>query len=540
MLSKTKKLNILVQTVSADDDHMPDFVYTITMDKRLVMESLEEDVALWTPSSPVMLDFPTGTGKNYFVTQVVVPRAIAEDKNVLILSNRVALSVQQKLSMMKPDDPRRICLTPEGIRRLEDLGNVRVLTYQRLAALIRDTGNKEWIRNLKYVIADEAHFFVADAKFNTDCGYLLKLVTSRFCHAVRLYLTATSWDILFPLCEAEKRNYLDLRPYKEWEPPRSLIRYWIEPDYNGLTPVFFTEYSDLIEEIRRKQPEKWIVFVDSKKDGRMLQDHLDDLAQYLDADEKGSHTWNQIVETERFDAQVLITTSVLDNGVNIRDDSVQNIAVVSDDRTAIIQSIGRKRRRPGEAVNVWIRIDEKQISKRYARCRELVQWEEKFSCCCSLRARQDFLGVIWEQDDARLRKLFIPCRNDLFINELAFYSIRRKEKFYENIISGRTTFKAEALRWLNALPKEVPPLDAQLKDFYQQYGKTVLSESLFSELRDIIVNTYILAGFKEPQPQRVSTLMDKALNNRLESLRLPYRIQVDEGKRFLTVLEEEN
>ena len=198
-----------------------------------------------------MLDFPTGTGKNYFVTHVLVPRAAEEGKNVLILSNRVALSVQQKLSLMDEKDPQRVCLTPEGIRRLEDLGHVKVLTYQRLAAFLKDKENEAWRRELKYVVADEVHFFVADARFNADCGYLLKLLTSRFCHATRVYLTATSWDILLPLCEAEKRGYRNLRPNRPWEPPRELVRYRIAPDYSGIHPGFFTDYAEIIEKSRR-------------------------------------------------------------------------------------------------------------------------------------------------------------------------------------------------------------------------------------------------------------------------------------------------
>lgn len=65
--------------------------------------------------------------------------------------------------------------------------------------------------------------------------------------------------------------------------------------------------------------------MDSKREGRQLCGALADAAQYLDADQKGSGTWRQIVEEERFEAQVLITTSVLDNGVNIRDEVVKTL-----------------------------------------------------------------------------------------------------------------------------------------------------------------------------------------------------------------------
>lgn len=530
MLRQNQKYNIGVHVVSFEDDHIPDFVHTIPMDRRLAVESLKQDLDLWTPSSPVMLDFPTGTGKNYFVTHVLVPQAVAVGKNVLILSNRVALSVQQKLSLMDANDPRRICLTPEGIRRLEDFGNVRVLTYQGLASFIKNSENEAWTRQLKYVIADEAHFFVADARFNPDCSYLLKLITSRFPHAIRVYLTATSWDVLPPLCKAEQNNYLDLRPYRDWEPPRSLIRYVIRPDYSGINLIFFTEYEAILDKIKSDSQTKWIIFVDSKVDGKWLKSSLSDKAQYIDAEKKGSDVWQQIVEKDKFDSQVLITTSVLDNGVNIRDDAVQNIVIVSDDRTNMIQSIGRKRRQPDDAINVWVRVHSKeQINKRCSRCKELVKWKEKFSGCSSLSARQDFLRTIWEQGDDELRKLFIPYRNDLLINELGFYSISRKIKLYERITSGQATFKEEVQKWLDALPEETAAPDAELAEFYRQYGDASLDNALYAELRELIVRACTKAGFTEPQPQRVSKLMDKALNNRLERLGFPYRIKADNG-----------
>ena len=50
-----------------------------------------------------------------------------------------------------------------------------------------------------------------------------------------------------------------------------------------------------------------------------------------------------IIENERFECKVLITTSVLDNGVNIKDDDVTNIIIDSFDKVTFIQEIGRIR-----------------------------------------------------------------------------------------------------------------------------------------------------------------------------------------------------
>lgn len=539
MLKHSPKVTFKVQIVTEDEDYIPDFVYSHKPDPLHVIDSLVEDIDLWCPSSSVLLDLPTGTGKNHFVIHHLIPQAMQEHKTVLILSNRVAVSSQQKLSLMAEDDPRRTHLTAAGIRALEDFGDVIVLTYHRLAAFLKDSAYGMWRRRLKYVIADEAHFFVAGARFNSACGYLLKLITSRFRHAIRVYMTATSWDILHPLCEAEQKNYRDYRLNRPWELPRSLIRYWIQPDYSKLQIHFFTAYDAILDEIQRNPSEKWILFVDTKASGKQLAQKLSGCAQYLDAAQKDTEVWQQIVEREQFVGQVLITTSVLDNGVNIRDDAVKHIVIASDDRTEIIQSIGRKRRRANEVVDVRIQIpSDEQIRKRRSRCRVLLDWQDRFLTCVTLEQRQQFLRDIWNHGDSELQKLFIPYCGDLLQNELGFLAIRRKLRFYERVMQRETTFRDEVLRWLDASPEELPPLDAPLREFYQELGNTPLDALQFSKLRSIIVDIYVAAGHKEPQPTRIDKLMDKALNHRLVELNLPYRIQKDQEQYQLIKLSE--
>ena len=153
-----------------------------------------------------------------------------------------------------------------------------------------------------------------------------------------------------------------------------------------------------------------------------------------------------------------------------------------------------------------------------------------------LKGQAGLFRTVWRREDPELLKLFIPYDGRVFPNELAFYSIRRKLKFYQRIISGQTTLQAEALQWLGV--NEIPTADAALRDFYCQHGQTGLDEALYAELRDAIVGTYISAGHKELQPQRSHKLQDKALNNRLEILGLPYRIQNDGKTCRLISLEE--
>lgn len=117
------------------DDRVPDFYRTIPIRDGPVpiADQLRRELPYWHPANPVLLDLPPGTGKTTFVYNVLIPDALAKGKNLLLVSNRVALSSQQKRAIMQLlDDPKGKLLTDEGIRQTEDFGQVRVITYHRL------------------------------------------------------------------------------------------------------------------------------------------------------------------------------------------------------------------------------------------------------------------------------------------------------------------------------------------------------------------------------------------------------------------------
>ena len=107
-----------------------------------VKEAIGEDYKKWNNIEPVFIDAPTGFGKTSFVYERLIPDAISNGHGVLIVSNRIALSRQQKLEVYDiVTDPKYKHLL-EGFN-LEDLkreeinneiymiGPVCVTTYQR-------------------------------------------------------------------------------------------------------------------------------------------------------------------------------------------------------------------------------------------------------------------------------------------------------------------------------------------------------------------------------------------------------------------------
>lgn len=518
-----------------------DFCETKVINSKNVIEGLKNEMDTLSYRNPIIIDAGTGEGKTTWFYEECIPRALNAKKNVLILSNRIALSHQQKLKIMEiTNSPKQGCLTEKGIKQDFDFGNVRVITYHKLPEFMKNESNKSWISNLMYVVFDEAHFFVADSQFNDMCDYYLKIATSRFCHAIRIYMTATSWDLLYPLAKAEQENYLGFDFRNRWEAPRTLVRYYFPRNFDRYKLNFFTSLSELKKLIKTSINEKWLIFVDNKEKGKELMSMLGSEAEYIDAESKFSASWKEILSNERFDCRILITTSVLDCGVNIKDTSLKNIAVITDNRTSMMQMIGRKRLSGVEYVNIWVYdIPINLAKRRYNELCKLILWFEDYDCTKeNLEENQKLARQIWRSGNLKLYKLFCIYSNRLYVNELARFQIERNVEFLKGIIDGKTTFKSEVYRWLEKdEPCETSYLDL-LKEYCETHVQKQLNEHDCDALRNLIVKAYESCVHKEVQHTRKDTLKERALNNRLIKLEVPYEI-INTGKYWIIQEAEE-
>lgn len=61
-----------------------------------VVDLIGDDYLKWNNIEPIFIDTPTGSGKTTFVYKKLIHNAIDNKHGVLIVSNRIALSMQQK------------------------------------------------------------------------------------------------------------------------------------------------------------------------------------------------------------------------------------------------------------------------------------------------------------------------------------------------------------------------------------------------------------------------------------------------------------
>ena len=546
------KLSAKIIRVKADLKYERVLCTTHICTDQTISEVMEKNLCEFSPRDPILIDAQTGSGKTTAIYNFLIPYALSIQKNVFLLCNRVALSIQQKKEIMEiTDTPLKGLLTEKGIQEQTIFGNVGVSTYHRLSSFLKDEKNKEWCDNLAFVIADEAHFFVSDAFFNNACNYILKQFVQHFSHAVRIYLSATPWDFMYPLAKAEEKYYNDINLfyhcYSQQIPlrPRAIQHFEFPRDYSSVNLNFFKNIEEIIDLIETNPNEKWMIFIDNMEKFSVFKNALEGKVSFLNANLKDTPIFHSLINNQKFEEQVLITTAVLDCGVNVRDASLKNIVVFSDDRTATIQMVGRKRLDKNEKVNVWIYdLDKQTVWSRVLEYNEFLDLEKEYDRCDSLKranpSNTDFRNLmfkLWKHSNPAVRELFSPYEDRLYKNDLAFYYMHKKMRFYRQFLSGELYFRHTVEDWFNKPHSPIPCAPESLDLFYEQHSERFLGTEEQNELRQLILGVHDQMGYRQARTDRNNVLKHNALNSLLEKIDSPYRIESIQGYWFFVTKE---
>ena len=213
---------------------------------RFVSDGIGADYKKWDARNPVFISAQTGSGKNHFLENVLLKHVEAlidqdnNERNVLILSNRIALDMQIK-------------------NRVEKSGVARVLTYQSLEKFLN---NNIKLDKYKYVVCDESHFFTSDSMFNPNTHTILHKIISLFPHAVRIYMSSTFHECLKYIFDMETNSPYHIDEEQAYVKP-AFNYYKFERDYSYLDIKYFTHHTepDMLELIIKSvgNGEKWLV-----------------------------------------------------------------------------------------------------------------------------------------------------------------------------------------------------------------------------------------------------------------------------------------
>ena len=176
-------------------------------------DALTPEIKYWHPDQPVFISAQTGAGKSHFIIHTLLPYVRSHPhfsesapESILVLSNRLANNKQFKLDLNKQIQQEPPNANWSKIQRIE---NVYIYTYQNILSQLKNIAPWE----IRYIVLDEAHFFIQDASFNPDTHAILQAVLSHFPFAVRIYMSATFQNCALPIYQLERR-YIHQRKSK--------------------------------------------------------------------------------------------------------------------------------------------------------------------------------------------------------------------------------------------------------------------------------------------------------------------------------------
>lgn len=565
MLNFTKeepKITIKAYLSREYDTRLPSNVqlHRVSSDVTCIAEGIDDDLNSFNAT---LIHAPTGFGKTHFIIHEVLPKVIQTGGKMLLVSNRVAVSFQQKLDILKAVYGDQNSLTINKLLADTsdcDFGPVRVLTLQSLDALLNSKKGQNIAKAISVLVVDEAHYFTSDISFNPNTTRLLDRLPQLFNHATRIYMTATPEDVLTPLAEAEAKV---TRPLAErmgvqhshliyGQPPVIDLYQYKSDKYRSLPIRYFLRNDDLYRKIEESGEDKWLIFVPSKEQGATLQETIGDDAMFISADSKGSDMWNQLLSEERLPCRVLITTSVLDCGVNIHDEALKHVVIPFEDQVTFIQALGRVRFKDTPNFTLYAKaIDKKRLNGLMYRNRELLSLAAEIKKIGHYNSYVDRFRQ--EGDRSKEALLYLEYNNEYTFNELYHHKLRRQRQYYGQLAAdidqyGRSAFPRLVHQWLgqpdayddrnwlgyNNTEKAKQDLFGFLKLYDGRVLKDKEEQRKFSET----IHKYYqaISGKKKRADRGNQYLKTSALNNCLAELSIDGRVISEErGKWSFTI-----
>jgi superfamily II DNA or RNA helicase len=285
------------------------------------------EVIKWQAKDNVLVKAPTGSGKSYFILNILARYCELVNKKMLIFSNRNLLKEQNKK---------------------KSYTNIDCFNYQKFERMTTKQLEKE-LGGYDIICFDECHYFFVDSTFNGDTKKVLNYALKKT-DQIKIFSSATPE----PLYETNIK-------FK--------FRYDIEENFDFIESVrFYTDIKKILPDVL-ENPAKSIVFFNDSSEALKFKNNnknvvsficskSNEIYKFCDKEEEES-----IIEENRFKKKVLATTTVLDNGISLIDEKLKVVVLDITDPVTIIQALGRKRIQGDEKIILYMRIPKKYEPK---------------------------------------------------------------------------------------------------------------------------------------------------------------------------------
>ena len=308
------------------------------MNRRKISDIISmSKISKWRKGDISFIEAGTGDGKTYFVINTLYEYAKINNKRILLLVNRSSSYIQFINEIIA--------------KRKTDV--IKVETYQKLEHMKLCKKKNYDLFNYDYIVCDEFHYFLNDSAFNdrTDVAFTQVMENE---NAVKIFMSATGKNMKRYIIE-NIETYVD--------PSTIEIReYSLPVTYDFINKVSFFYKEENLDDLIKKfidEGSKAIFFMQTLDSAfNLYERHSEHCLFNCSSQNKKDYNYNKkkkyydsvdqnkikkMLEEERFEEQILITTPCMDSGVNIKDPDVKNIVVFIYDLDTLIQCIGRKR-----------------------------------------------------------------------------------------------------------------------------------------------------------------------------------------------------
>ena len=356
----------------------------------------------WRPGEQIFISAGTGRGKNTFIKKELLKSCGSQ--KVVIFENRQSLMQQQIIDVISEIDPEILKyqdLSEENMVIFGSYRNIMMISYQcaALKCLYPDTNFLDFFSHARYLIFDEAHYILDDAPYNKGISFFVQtFLENQFPAATKIFMSGTMEEVYEyvqllnafpeePIDIIEEKKLLDekgsnnnphklIRDLQHCQSPNSILS--LPTDYSYIEPYQYKKTEDICTEISKSPSyEKWLIFVKSIEDGAKLKGKLDVVCNgsvcFLSSENKkkdeNAEIYNRLIRECKFDCRVLIATTVIYNGINIKDDAVKHIVLPFTSMSVTKQLLGRKRITENETVKVYFPdITYDDAKRRYRDC----------------------------------------------------------------------------------------------------------------------------------------------------------------------------
>ena len=431
----------------------------------MYLENFIATYRAWQGGESIFIEAPTGMGKTTFVLNQLVSDAMNDQMEVLFLTNRYLLKEQIKHLVAKRQG---IPIEDNNwLEEIEEFEGITVISYQKVQMLMEMDNAERYLNRerYKFTVFDEIHYILEDSIFNPRIYYLLQFIQKA--HSIKVFMSATleetkdyllNTEILgkvipysnVRLNEFVEREQLDGYIYQCLGRQKYIWKYFIPKQRRKLSVKYFKDFHQIVELINRSE-EKWLIFVSNKASVGSWKSAIRKSVDVIYADDKEKELVDQIVKYERFEKQVLITTKLLDNGVNFKDRQLCNIVIDTISRVEFLQMLGRKRIQGDDSVKLYIPKKSRKYFSGYYNLSVLKSLE----FVNTGKTSEDLMKECFADSTVYevARRFYIVRNGTLTVNPAGVYKLKLIEKFLLDMQVAMQidewAFIKEQLKWLD-------------------------------------------------------------------------------------------